>query len=340
MLDKFLEVSYRAGVEKTASRTLVDRLKDFPIEELKKLANGDETCKLAYAMDVCEAKGGSADGTWLGKYTGTPLFAKAVELEKALLQLDMEDQQLREQERAQRPQPSDTWAKRDAIQLQKRMLDLDLVMAENGVAPAEGGEELAAAGAPAAPEEKVVAEQGPPKGPPGGAEAGPSPEEEEAAALELAAEEAAAGGGAGGGGAPPQEGPPQQQAAPPKPKPKAPPKEEEEPEEKEEGGPKIEVKQSAAAKVASIVEAGRFLAKTAKVLTMNAREHIADKNFAEPKANGPGDTGKYPIPDKSHAKSALGLVGMHGSDAEKSKVRAAVAKKFPGLEKGAAGSAG
>lgn len=254
MLDKFLEVSYRAGAEKTASRTLVDRLKEFPLEELKKLASGDTECKLAFALDAC---GPGGDSSWLGKYTGTPLFSKAVELEKALLQIDMEEQQAR----AAAPPMNDSWQKRDAIRLQQRMLDLDLVMAANGGAPAEAGagaapsaEELSTADAP----ELALEQGGPPKAPKGPppppAEAAPSPEEEEAAALEMAAEEAAAGGGA------PQEGPPQQ-AAPPKPKPKAPPKEEEE-EPEEEGGPKIEVKQSAA-KVAAIVSAGRFLAKTA-----------------------------------------------------------------------------
>jgi len=299
MLDKFLEVSYRSATEKTASRQLVDKLKQFPLEELQKLASGDETCKLAYGMDACGP--GGSDNTWLGKYTGTPLFAKAVELEKALLQLDMEDQQLREQERAMKPQPSDTWAKRDAIQLQKRMLDLDLVMAQNG-----GAGEPAAS--PEAKEEKAIAElegaQQEEAAVGGGEDAAHEATEDEAIKL---LEQAHAGGGEG---APPQ---------PPKAKPKALPKEE-------------EVKQSAA-KVAAIIEAGRFLAKTAAPLTLNAREHIADKNFAEPKADGPGDTGKYPIPDAKHARSALGLVGMHGSDSEKSKVRAAVAKKFPGLEK-------
>lgn len=267
MLDKFLEVAYRSNVEKTAERQLIDRLKTFPIEELKKLASGDETCKLAYALDAC---GPGSDSSWLGRYTGTPLFSKAVELEKALLQIDMEEQQTR----AAQPPMSDAWQKRDAIRLQQRMLDLDLAMAENGGAPAEEGAELAAAGAPAAPKA--------PK------EEGVSPEEaallaQEAStadAPELALEEAAAAGG---------EAPPQQEA-PPKPKPKAPPKEEE---TEEEGGPKIEVKQSAA-KVAAAISLGRFLAKTA---------------------------------------------AMSVPDAEKAKVREAVAKKFPGLEKGAAGNA-
>lgn len=71
--------------------------------------------------------------------------------------------------------------------------------------------------------------------------------------------------------------------------------------------------------------------KEAKVLTMQGRERIKEKNFAIPKGNGPGDTGKYPIHDETHARAALSMVGKNGTPAEKSKVYSAVAKKYPGL---------
>lgn len=41
----------------------------------------------------------------------------------------------------------------------------------------------------------------------------------------------------------------------------------------------------------------------------------------------------YPIPDKAHGISALRLVGMHGTPAQKTRVRAAVHKKFPAIGK-------
>lgn len=323
MLDKFLEVSYRAATEKTASRQLVDKLKEFSLDELQKLAAGDETCKLAYAMDACGP--GGSDNTWLGKYTGTPLFSKAVELEKALLQLDMEEQQQREQERAARPQPSDVWARRDALQLQKRMLDLDLVMAENGgdpsAAAAPSAEEASTADAPelaleqGGPPKEPKAPKGPPaapaaeEGPPEAAAGGGEPSEEELLAA-LQAE------GAGAEGAPAQEaGPPQGQ--PPKPKPKAPPKEEEEPEE--EGGPKIEVKQSSAAKIAAIVGAGQFLAKTAKPNAENkVRAEVAKKfpslkkEAAMPVGAVPGVLGAAAGADKGHASGRPGSAALRG----------------------------
>ncbi len=41
--------------------------------------------------------------------------------------------------------------------------------------------------------------------------------------------------------------------------------------------------------------------------------------------------GRYPIPDKSHARNALARVSQFGSSSEKAKVRAAVHRKYPGI---------
>lgn len=73
------------------------------------------------------------------------------------------------------------------------------------------------------------------------------------------------------------------------------------------------------------------LTKIANELTPEARSHIAPKNFAL--SSKQSKTGKpaYPIEDKAHAKSALGLVGMHGSAKEKAEVYKDVARKFPEL---------
>jgi hypothetical protein len=80
-------------------------------------------------------------------------------------------------------------------------------------------------------------------------------------------------------------------------------------------------------------EAEKAKEKTAKVLTQKGREQIKTKNFAIPKGNGPGDTGKYPIHDERHAKSALTYVEQHGTPSEKAQVYKAVAKKYPGLSR-------
>lgn len=61
-------------------------------------------------------------------------------------------------------------------------------------------------------------------------------------------------------------------------------------------------------------------------LTANARKHIAPKNFALS-----GD--RYPIEGKSHAQNALARVSQHGTPEEKSKMRAAVHRKYPDIGK-------
>ena len=59
-------------------------------------------------------------------------------------------------------------------------------------------------------------------------------------------------------------------------------------------------------------------------LTTKGRNQIAGKNFALPGR-------RYPIEDASHARNALSRVSQNGSPAEKAKVRAKVAAKYPGI---------
>lgn len=56
------------------------------------------------------------------------------------------------------------------------------------------------------------------------------------------------------------------------------------------------------------------------------RDKIKHKNFAIPKGE------KYPIHDEEHARNALARVAQFGSMKEQAQVRAAVAKKFPGID--------
>jgi len=70
-------------------------------------------------------------------------------------------------------------------------------------------------------------------------------------------------------------------------------------------------------------------------LSADQRRALPDKDFALPgKGEGPKgkQAGSYPIPDEKHARSALSLVSQHGTPEEKAKVRAKVAKKFPGIK--------
>lgn len=59
-------------------------------------------------------------------------------------------------------------------------------------------------------------------------------------------------------------------------------------------------------------------------LTSEERDHLSDDAFALPGR-------RYPIPDENHARNALARVSQHGTDAEKSTVRAAVHKKYPNI---------
>jgi hypothetical protein len=58
-------------------------------------------------------------------------------------------------------------------------------------------------------------------------------------------------------------------------------------------------------------------------LTAGERAQIPTSQFAEPEKRG------YPIDTRKRARTALGLVGMHGSPAEKARVDGAVHAKYP-----------
>ena len=69
-----------------------------------------------------------------------------------------------------------------------------------------------------------------------------------------------------------------------------------------------------------------------KPLTAGERQSLPKSDFALPgRGAGPkgAGAGSYPIPNASHARSALSLVSRYGSSAEKAKVRAKVHSKFP-----------
>lgn len=70
-------------------------------------------------------------------------------------------------------------------------------------------------------------------------------------------------------------------------------------------------------------------------LTPAAREKLPGKDFAVKPSKS--NTGKeaYPIPDRQHAKSALGFAKMHGDSADLASVRDKVKAKFPDMMKAA-----
>jgi len=60
-------------------------------------------------------------------------------------------------------------------------------------------------------------------------------------------------------------------------------------------------------------------------LTTAERKAIPSKDFAGPDRS-------YPINDVSHARNALARVTKHGTPALKSRVSAAVKRKYPGIK--------
>lgn len=61
-------------------------------------------------------------------------------------------------------------------------------------------------------------------------------------------------------------------------------------------------------------------------LSAAQRKKLPKKDFAL-------GAGRYPIPNKSHARNALARVSQYGTSSEKAKVRAAVHRKFPDIGK-------
>lgn len=68
------------------------------------------------------------------------------------------------------------------------------------------------------------------------------------------------------------------------------------------------------------------------------RQHVAKSDFAMPNSEPKGEShaeakGKYPVPDKAHARAALGFCAMHhgSSSSECQTVEHKVHSKFPGM---------
>lgn len=68
-------------------------------------------------------------------------------------------------------------------------------------------------------------------------------------------------------------------------------------------------------------------------LTTRQRKELPRSDFAVPaRGEGKAKRGGYPIPNESHARSALQRASQFGSPKVKTEVRAAVKRKFPGIE--------
>ena len=68
-------------------------------------------------------------------------------------------------------------------------------------------------------------------------------------------------------------------------------------------------------------------------ISTEERADIPKKDFAQPEKENPSTEtkGKYPIPDRQHAKSALGFAKMHGDAKAYAAVRKKVEQKYPDM---------
>lgn len=155
MLDAFLEVACSKTKQAEARNRRVELLEQLPNETLMKIASGEE--KLAYLDSM------SCGEEWLEKFKGSPLLGKAIELAKQDLQLSIEGkQQQEEQDAAFRDHNMERMERRDDLQIQRKMLEIELASGESPEEPI--AEEMAAeppheelsveapAGQPAAPQ--------------------------------------------------------------------------------------------------------------------------------------------------------------------------------------------
>lgn len=62
------------------------------------------------------------------------------------------------------------------------------------------------------------------------------------------------------------------------------------------------------------------------ILTTAARKALASSDFALPGR-------RYPIHNEAHARNALARVSQYGTPDEQNKVRAAVHRRYPGIDK-------
>lgn len=130
MLDQFLTAVAETTQKREAFDEMVDLMKQLPAEDLYKIASGEISCAPS-----------GAPTTWLERFQNTPLYDKALQLESQELELDIEDQsrRLAESQKDDMNENSrrDFYRKRNAIDLKKRILDLELT--KSRLSPPDAG---------------------------------------------------------------------------------------------------------------------------------------------------------------------------------------------------------
>lgn len=216
MLDAFLEVVHGKTKQAEAESRNRELLRKLPQDVLQKLAYGGSI--------GC----GGGNESWLKQFEGTPLLDQAIAIEREELEIQMQEGEKRRAEQEVRLQFGDfdqNYAKRDELNIKRKLLELELVGggAAGGLElGGQEGEDVAPeldagppAGAEATPPGPPGLPPAAPKGPPV-AELAPEPELEEAGP-ELAGPPGPPAPPSAEGGAPPfAKGPPKGPPPPPK----------------------------------------------------------------------------------------------------------------------------
>lgn len=128
MFETFLKTAYQNDKKAADERALVEAMKKLPPDVLFKIANGETKLGSSY-LKACSP--GRCDGMeWVEQFKDTPMFADALQLEQQSIQLEQMEQQYRAQKDAERQQEPKFWEMQDRINLQKRMLGLQLASAQ------------------------------------------------------------------------------------------------------------------------------------------------------------------------------------------------------------------
>lgn len=116
----YLETTHEYLQEKTAQERLINDLRKLPAPVLSSIASGE--MKLSSFL-------GSApdDEEWLCKFKGTPLEAEAIALAEREIEIESRNLELQRIANERQADNTKVWTDRDALRLDKRVLELKLI---------------------------------------------------------------------------------------------------------------------------------------------------------------------------------------------------------------------
>jgi hypothetical protein len=346
------------------AETDLDNLSLPELEALMGLDLTEDNEKVAY-LNACvkSAYGDDRYGSWLDQFAGSPLHAKALQLCEEELGLEQERLQRRIERQEQNQGDDDIWTRQDMLRLQKDMLMLELHKSKAGPGGGKDPTMQPQAGAgPAAEAPPKPGKTTPPKEGKTASDVQTVGQINNGDPAQPSWPRASLGVDAAGRRATPEEEAAQGRADTHV--------QHRDPVTKSAGaatqlgeavmkridrapgavqrgvgmlhnvGARLGAKSTESAVGRGIMAAGGAAAgagalgagalasrkKESSDLTTSEREDLKKKQFALPEKR------KYPIPDEAHARNALARAAQFASPEEQKRIRAAVDRKFPGIQ--------